>query len=260
MILNLKRYVKGLGDSNNYFLTTIYKIIKLIYRFLTLLKNLIITKSFRSIFFNAHFKSNHIHQTTISTYFDRYPDVFSSCKEYFNDRQEIKILSFGCSTGEELITLREYFPKSIIVGADINSHCIRESLSKTKDDSNTLIIKSSHNNIVSNGPYDAIFCMAVLQRTPSFIRNHELNNINHIYSFNKFDKQLEKLNEYVKDEGVLVVHFTPYLFKDSSIMKLYKEYGHVNQKAYSIRQFSKEGNILLNEPPQRTIHIKLKSK
>ena len=39
-------------------------------------------------------------------------------------RQDIKILSYGCSTGEEVLTLRNYFPNAHIIGAEINKHSL----------------------------------------------------------------------------------------------------------------------------------------
>jgi chemotaxis methyl-accepting protein methylase len=75
---------------------------------------------YRSIFVLQVFNREHLHQTTALTAMDRYPRIFSACRDFFGDRQDLKILSFGCSTGEEVLTLRRYFPSAFITGAEIN--------------------------------------------------------------------------------------------------------------------------------------------
>jgi trans-aconitate methyltransferase len=55
------------------------------------------------------------HQGPNRTALNRYPEVFAAPAP-----DARRILSFGCSTGEECVTLAEYFPKAEIVGADIN--------------------------------------------------------------------------------------------------------------------------------------------
>lgn len=52
---------------------------------------------------------------------DRYP----ACKNYFNGKQDLKILSYGCSTGEEVLTLRRYFPTAQIIGTDIKNIALK---------------------------------------------------------------------------------------------------------------------------------------
>src|SRR5687767_9417567 len=75
---------------------------------------------YRSIQFLRWFHSASLHQTTVLTSMDRYPTVFSACRHLFAEQKEIRILSFGCSSGEEVLTLRQYFPHAYITGADIN--------------------------------------------------------------------------------------------------------------------------------------------
>src|SRR5258708_8966611 len=53
---------------------------------------------------------------------DRYPHLFQLAATTIGDGPEKRILSFGCSTGEEVFALRRYFPSATIVGIDINRH------------------------------------------------------------------------------------------------------------------------------------------
>src|SRR5262245_39665581 len=64
----------------------------------------------RSVVLLKLFSRNVVHQTTPLTWMDRYPNIFSTVEAYFAGNSDLNILSFGCSTGEEVLTLRAYFP------------------------------------------------------------------------------------------------------------------------------------------------------
>ena len=51
---------------------------------------------------------------------DRYPGIFQQVLERVGDGADLRILSFGCATGEEVFSLRHYFQKATLVGLDIN--------------------------------------------------------------------------------------------------------------------------------------------
>ena len=58
------------------------------------------------------------HQIPNTTALNRYPEIFACAANAAPDTR--RILSFGCSTGEECVTLASYFPAAQIVGTDIN--------------------------------------------------------------------------------------------------------------------------------------------
>jgi hypothetical protein len=58
------------------------------------------------------------HQGPNKTALDRYPEIFAAAAAAAPNAR--RILSFGCSTGEECVTLANYFPNAQIVGTDIN--------------------------------------------------------------------------------------------------------------------------------------------
>lgn len=117
---------------------------------------------YRSLKYMQWFKGKEIHQSAPFTCMDRYPVIFTACRDYFIGKQDLKILSFGCSTGEEVLTLRRYFPHARIVGAEINRHSL-SLCKKLPVDEKIEFIYSSRREIQKHGKYDAIFCMAVLQ-------------------------------------------------------------------------------------------------
>jgi trans-aconitate methyltransferase len=71
------------------------------------------------------------HQGPNRTALDRYPEVFAAAAAAAPDAR--RILSFGCSSGEECVTLAEYFPKSEIIGAEINVLSLVKAWKKRTD-------------------------------------------------------------------------------------------------------------------------------
>jgi hypothetical protein len=88
----------------------------------------------RSVVLLKLFNRERVHQTTPLTWMDRYPEIFSTCGAYFTNRKNLKILSYGCSTGEEVITLRRYFPLAIITSAEINRRSLAICRNREIDD------------------------------------------------------------------------------------------------------------------------------
>ena len=78
---------------------------------------------------------NEKHQISKHTEYNRYPNIFhfssNLIKKDDNPKQnndQIWILSFGCSYGHEVRTLRNiYFPSAFIVGVDIDEEIIKKN-------------------------------------------------------------------------------------------------------------------------------------
>lgn len=195
--------------------------------------------AYRSIVLARLFRSDALHQTTVLTWMDRYPRIFSTCRDYFaigggearphRSADALNILSFGCSTGEEVMTLRQYFPAARIVGADINKRNLALCRQRAVDD-RIAFVDSDREAIRAHAPFDAIFCMAVLQRTPHRIKDEGITNLGRIYPFEKFDRQIQELDDYLKTDGLLVIHHSQYLFSDSSVAERYRSLGKGDQE------------------------------
>ncbi|PLR68702.1 class I SAM-dependent methyltransferase [Bacillus sp. UMB0893] len=213
-------------------------------------------KGFRSIFLLELLNSKNVHQTTSLTYMDRYPTIFSACRDYFDGKQDLKILSYGCSTGEEVLTLRRYFPNAHIIGADINKHNLAICRKLPVDEKITFIY-STISEIQKYGDFDAIFCMAVLQRKPHYIAEKGISSLKKIYPFEKFERQIMELDNLINPQGLLVVHFTQYSLWDSTLASRYEALGNHNQDDYLSPVFDKNSNLIKNPTPQNNIFIKL---
>lgn len=71
--------------------------------------------------------------------------------------------------------------------------------------------------IAALGPFDAIFCMAVLQKTPMRIEVQRIENLKRIYPFEKFDAKVTELDSWLKKDGLLVVHNSQYAVTDAAV-------------------------------------------
>ncbi len=162
-----------------------------------------------------------VHQTTTVTWLDRYPDVFAALRTLLGEGKARSVLSYGCSTGEEVVSLRQYLPLASIVGAEINPRCLAICRQRNLD-SGVTFIRSSAANLAAYAPFDAILCMAVLQRTPHLVESQQLESIAEMYPFQRFDEQITRLDELLKVGGCLVVRFTQYRFTDASVASRYR--------------------------------------
>ncbi|MGQ4665902.1 class I SAM-dependent methyltransferase [Metabacillus halosaccharovorans] len=175
-----KQRFKEYKSSRNTSIKLIITTLSFIWNIVKKTRRLFTDKELRSILFLRIFSSKRVHQTTQLTYMDRYPKIFSACRDYFENKQDLKILSFGCSTDEEVLTLRRYFPNAQIVGADINKRCI-DICRKLPVDEKITFVHSSLSEIKKYGDFDAIFCMAVLERKPHYIAAKGINSLKKIY-------------------------------------------------------------------------------
>ena len=192
-----------------------------------------------------------VNQITHTTMFNRHPELFTEVREIIGDNK--KILSFGCSTGEEVKTLKElYFRNSQIDGYDINEKIISDIKYRTDIPSDSTFFNSLEN--VPEESYDIIFCLSVLTRSPDPYNT---------YSFELFENTLDKIHKYVKPNGyiciwnsrfeftdtVLSKKYTPICtnWKDSgSTQKYYKDFKREKESSYPYILFQKISKTYLN--------------
>jgi len=155
------------------------------------------------------------HQLTSTTKENRYPEVFFAVKEELKSRKvnPRKVMSFGCSTGEECLTLQEYFPNSKIIGVDINKKNLRKCQRKIRHE-NFRFIYSDPQLIQNEAPLDIIFCMSVLCR---WEETELVTNCDKIYPFAKFEQQVELMDRILDPGGLLIIYNSNFRFSDSRI-------------------------------------------
>jgi ubiquinone/menaquinone biosynthesis C-methylase UbiE len=252
----VKQTIQEYRSSKNPIIRVGISCLRRIYKSIQFVKRVCVDSDLRSIFLLQLLNSKNVHQTSSLTYMDRYPILFSACRDYFNGKQDLKILSYGCSTGEEVLTLRRYFPTAQIIGADIN----KQSLAKCRKlpvDEKINFVYSNIDEIKKYGPFDAIFCMAVLQRKPHEVASKKITSLKSVYPFEKFDNQVSELDKLMNTGGLLILHYTQYSLNDTNLATKYVALGNYNQDDYKSPMFDKQSNKVKNPSSQNSIHIKL---
>jgi SAM-dependent methyltransferase len=100
---------------------------------------------------------------------DRYPWLFDFAAAALPDTPDPRLLSFGCSRGEEVLSLRRRFPDAAVTGIDIDPANIAACLARTRPlkDNRLRFQIASNTRGEPSGHYDAVFCLAVLCPSPA---------------------------------------------------------------------------------------------
>jgi 2-polyprenyl-3-methyl-5-hydroxy-6-metoxy-1,4-benzoquinol methylase len=139
------------------------------------------------------------HQGPNRTELNRYPEIFAAAAAAAPDAR--RILSFGCASGEECITLANYFPEAEIVGADINPVILLKARKHRSD--RIRFVYASDRILRRLRGFDVLFCMAVLRSA-----GH--------YPFERFEERALFPETLVRPGGLLVIHNSPYRFGDTA--------------------------------------------
>jgi hypothetical protein len=155
--------------------------------------------------------ADEVHQTTPYTREDRYPALFDLAMSLAPDAR--RILSFGCSTGEELITLRRRFPSAEIVGVEINPRSRGIARRRTAADANISVLDPR----AIAGSFDCIFALAVLQREPHKMEELAVQDLSSHYPFDRFNAMVTDLVGHLRAGGLLCVINAQYRVEDSLV-------------------------------------------
>ena len=196
-----------------------------------------------------------LHQTTELTWVDRYPEIFARASAELGGKPGARILSFGCSTGEEVITLRGYFPQAEIVGCEINPRSRRIARRRTAG-TGARLIASANRLIAAHGPYDAIFCLAVLQRTPTLVMASGMDDISLHYPFGKYEDLLTFLDSCLVPGGLLAIEYSQYRFADASIAGGYAPLPGAPVEAEPLCKFAPSGRRIADAVGEPCLHRK----
>jgi 2-polyprenyl-3-methyl-5-hydroxy-6-metoxy-1,4-benzoquinol methylase len=146
---------------------------------------------------------------------DRYPRIFSFVQSQLGAASKARILSFGCSTGEEVFSLRQYFPHAEIKGIDINPGNIavcRRRLKRARG-AGVVFELASSTGAEASGAYDVIFCMAVLRH--GSLGNPGVTRCDHLIRFEDFAKAVSDFERCLKPGGLLVLRNSNFRLCDS---------------------------------------------
>lgn len=146
---------------------------------------------------------------------DRYPWLFDfAAEDALAGVPAPRLLSFGCSRGDEVFSLRRRFPDATIKGLDIDPANIAACLARARDDRISFETAANTRGEPS-GAYDAVFCLAVLchgDLTVTRARNSEP-----LLRFRDFERTVADLARCLKSDGLLFLHTTNFRFCDTAL-------------------------------------------
>jgi len=149
---------------------------------------------------------------------NRYPRIFAHLGERLKGAPSPRILSFGCATGEEVFTLREYLPEAHVKGIDINPANIARCLERHRDSGGDPLVEFEVKGTAAGekpGSYDAVLAMAVFQR-PQLKTDPGIASCENFIRFADFEQAVTELAACVKPGGYFAIAHSAFRFADTT--------------------------------------------
>ena len=146
---------------------------------------------------------------------NRYPRIFEFVRRLLGAQSELRILSFGCSTGDEAFSLRRYFPHSAIKGIDLNAGNIEVARARLARDPDAMLSFENADSTTAEpaAAYDAIFCMAVLRHGDLALPG--VTRCDHLIRFEDFATMIADFSRCLKPGGLLIIRHSNFRLRDT---------------------------------------------
>lgn len=144
---------------------------------------------------------------------NRYPWLFGFAAAALGNRENCSLLSFGCSRGDEVLTLRDYFPRARITGIDFDKTNIAHCRTRIKD-AKVRLVEAATTEAEMTQSYDAIFCLAVLCH--GYLTISGARRSDPLLHFADFERMIGDFTRCLKPRGLLVLHTTSFRFCDTA--------------------------------------------
>ena len=155
---------------------------------------------------------------------DRYPWLFSFVRERLGDGPDTRLLSFGCSTGLEAISLRGYFAGATIKGLDIAPKNIAQCRRHGRSDITFAVAGTTEGE--GSESYDAIFCLAVLCNGNLTVTQAE--RCDPILYFDTFERMVTDFARCLKPGGLLCLVTSNFRFCDTAVAADFEPVLHID--------------------------------
>ncbi|PPT99676.1 class I SAM-dependent methyltransferase [Xanthomonas arboricola] len=151
-----------------------------------------------------------------TTAMDRYPTLFAFAQDTLGATGNLRLLSFGCSSGEEVFTLRSYFPEAAITGLDIHpGHIAACNLRLQRQPDSAIQFRLAGSTARETAAsYDAIFCLAVLRRGD--LASHQGERCDHLIRFEDVQAQLLDFARCLRPGGLLMLRHANFRLRDTA--------------------------------------------
>jgi SAM-dependent methyltransferase len=147
---------------------------------------------------------------------DRYPWLFDFAAAALEGVPSPRLLSFGCSKGDEVFSLRRRFPHAVIKGLDIDPGNIAVCAAKARafqDDRLSFAVAANPRDEPASC-YDAIFCLAVLCHGDLTVTGAQQSEP--LLHFRDFERTVAELAQCLKPGGLFFLHTTNFRFSDTA--------------------------------------------
>lgn len=138
----------------------------------------------------------------------RYPEILAFVGRELAAADRPRVLSWGCSTGAELLALRKTLPHAEITGVDINARSLAKARRAVSGDDAIRLILSGDPGELAGEEFDAILCLAVLRHAR--LQEERPSSCAAILPFAQAERFTESLTSLLRPGGLLAlwnVHF-----------------------------------------------------
>ena len=148
---------------------------------------------------------------------DRYPWLFGFAQAALRGVPGPRLLSFGCADGEEVFSLRRYFPDADLRGIEIDPRNIAICLGRLSRHPDARIGFEAAADTRTEPPehYDAIFCLAVLCHGDLTVDGAQRSDP--LMRFEDFDRTVDDFMRCLKPGGYLFLHTTNFRLCDTLV-------------------------------------------
>ncbi len=148
---------------------------------------------------------------------NRYPWLFEFARDQLGAAPGLRLLSFGCSRGDEVFALRSYFPTARIVGIDVSPEnialCRRRAQAEPAHGLDFVVGATTADEQTAS--YDAIFCLAVLCHGD--LTTKAMQRSDSLITFERFESVVTDFARCLKPGGLLLLHTTNFRFSDTRV-------------------------------------------
>lgn len=154
--------------------------------------------------------SGELFQPFPSTFDERYPQLFDGLAERLSALTDPVILSFGCSSGEEVLALRRRMPHARIVGIDLNPRMIARARAA---DSHALSDYRVAGAPLPHERFDAVLALAVFRH--GVLEAEQPESCAAVLPFARFAAGIAMLDAVLEPGGWLALWYGHFRFGDT---------------------------------------------